>query len=347
MDSVVLIIEGERFEGFRSIRISTTLEHCVSSFQLELTDRWQQDQQPRPIVPGDKCEIYCGHDPVLTGFVDDVEPSYDAESYVVRIYGRSTASDLVDCSSKRKQYQEQSLEQLTKTECQPFGIDVIVETDTGQPFKSITRDAGESIFEFLEMASRYRAVRFMNTPKGELAIIEPGSRRAAVGLELGKNILEARGFFSNRERFNEVTVLAQQPGAVWDAKGISEPKGVAQNPNVTRYRPLTILSQEPGNAAACKTRAQWQVNVQQGRAHQVSYLVNGWREKTGGTLWQINTLTTVNDPWIGINKEWLIVACNYMLDQKAYLCELTLAPLEGYKLSAITQPEDDLGWGHV
>ncbi|MCW0135736.1 hypothetical protein OIU92_00220 [Escherichia coli] len=53
---------------------------------------------PRVIREGQPCTVRLGADTVLTGYIDDFIPSYDAENVEIRVMGRDKTGDLVDCS---------------------------------------------------------------------------------------------------------------------------------------------------------------------------------------------------------------------------------------------------------
>jgi len=68
---VRLLVNGQEYGGWKSVRISAGIEHQARDFDLEVTDRWPgQSTIPRRIQPGDSCQVFIGQDLVLTGYVD-------------------------------------------------------------------------------------------------------------------------------------------------------------------------------------------------------------------------------------------------------------------------------------
>ena len=95
---VRLLVGGEEFGGWLSVRIETGIERQARSFDLEVTDVWPGATEiPRRIRPGDACELYIGTDRVATGYVDGTPIRYDGRSVTVAVRGRSKTADLVDC----------------------------------------------------------------------------------------------------------------------------------------------------------------------------------------------------------------------------------------------------------
>ena len=56
---------------------------------------------------------------------------------------------------------------------QPYGISVAVETDIGAPFRKFRIDEGETVFEAVERACRFRAVLPLSDGAGNLILGSP------------------------------------------------------------------------------------------------------------------------------------------------------------------------------
>jgi len=98
IDTVRLLVNGQEYAGWRSVRITAGIERQARDFALEVTDQWPgQTDIPRRVQPGDACQIYLGADLVLTGYVDATPIRYDGNSVSVAVRGRSKTADLVDC----------------------------------------------------------------------------------------------------------------------------------------------------------------------------------------------------------------------------------------------------------
>jgi prophage tail gpP-like protein len=346
-EDLILVVEGERYRGWQRIRVSRSIERGAHSFDLTLTQDLDKGKI-RPVKAGQAATVLIDNDLVVTGYIDSVKPNYDAKSYTIQVSGRSKVGDLIDCSSQRKQYKGQTLLDIAKAECEPFGIKVTADVDVGAPFSHTpTRDAGESVFEFIEQLARYRGVRLMSDAKGDLLLTRAGTKRTQVALKLGDNILSAKGDFSHLDLFSEYTVLAQQPAADFslDAEAISAPSHTLKDDRIKRYRPRVIHSQQPGNAQDCKVRAEWQRNTQYGNSRGVVYTVNGWRQKPNGRLWDVNELVPVEDHFQSISGDRLIAEVQLIIDDKGQRTELKVMPKEAFDLVPLPEPKaEDDGW---
>lgn len=351
MSDIQLKIDGVIHAGWKEARVGFSMDSIANSFELTLTDKWSEDSKPRPIKLGAACEILIDKTKVLTGYVDDVLPEYDATDHLVIVAGRTKSGDLVDSSHPGKQFKNRNIKQLADELCKPFGINVVVAEgiDIGAAFKSIEIETGETIFEFLEQAARIRALRLMSDIDGNVVITRASKNRITTPLILGENILSASGEFSMSDRFSEITVSGSKDGDD-DGWGVAAAhiEGKYSDSfltNLKRHRPAFILADGSVTIADCKKRAQWEVLTRHGRGQSIVYTVNGWHHDAG--IWQPNVLVPVVDSYMGIDKDLLITEVQLIMDDKGQRAELRVMPREGFELTGLPEPEadDDIGWG--
>ncbi len=338
MDELTLVIDGNRFTGWETILITRSMEQGPHEFELQLTNAWRLSSH-RHIREGFEATLYCGNDLVITGFIDDVNPDYDAQKQTLVVRGRSKLGDLVDCSTLAKQFKNQTLDAIAREICKPFGIDVVVDTDVGKPFESVTKDDGQAPWEFLDYLARIRAVRLMGDERGRLVLTRAGNELAKTELVLGKNIERANGNFSSRERFGEYLVVAKN-GASYDSHNDTvHVQAKAADLHVRRYRPIAIVADDDCTRGDCQSQADWQRNTHFGRGNQIVYTVRGWRD-AGANLWTPNTRVPISDGYMGINEERLIVEVRLHLDEGGQYTELQVMPREAMELIALPEPKE-------
>ncbi|HGY4246166.1 TPA: phage baseplate assembly protein, partial [Citrobacter freundii] len=207
MEMVVLEVDGQQWDGWTEMSITSSLEAVAGEFDLTVTTQWSE-ASPRVIKQGMPCIVRLGKDTVLTGYIDDFIPSYDAENMSIRVMGRDKTGDLVDSSVVHKsgQWKGVRLELLATEICKPYGISVISETDTGETFGSVVLEQGETAFDLLDRLAKQRGVLLTADGLGNLIITRASTKRAGVPLIFGTNILAARGRFSWRERNSQYIV---------------------------------------------------------------------------------------------------------------------------------------------
>jgi len=306
---IILEVGGQRYGGWKSIDISRGLEQCAGTFRLSVTDRWPQQNEPRGIKAGAACRVTIDGRAVITGYVDDVEVSWSATSHEYRVSGRDKTADLVDCCPPSLQLKGADLPALARRWAGLFGIEVMVEAECNKAVPGFKTEEGETCFEMLERLARANAVMLTSDGDGRLVITRAGTRKAAAALQMGGNLLRLALSSSMKDRFSEVTVKGQSAGSdTWDGPGNAQAKGTATDPNVLRYRPLTVIAEQEEFGSAA-TRARHEVAVRYGKGHQARALVNGWY--AGTELWQPNRLADILDgsgqamaTWLIVNVSW-------------------------------------------
>ena len=332
-----LSIGRERFEGWTTVSVTHSIEQAASSFDLSLTDRWAANQEPRQVRPGDASSLLLEGVPLIKGWIDSARPRYSATSRALQVTGRALTCDLVDCSIPVDggQYRGLSLVKLARTLCQPFGIEVVNQVgDAEQPLSSDWQiEPGESAFESLERAARFARCLLTCDPAGRLVITRAGTAVLPVHLRLGENILEAEADYDHRDRFSEYAVLGDTASGGdaddWDGEATTQQKGTARDPDIHRYRPLTLLGEDNLDSYKAGLRADWEMRRRRARACRVEITVAGWRMPGSQQLWPINQQVPVTCPWLG-NALLLITSVNFTLNQDGTRTRLSLMPREGF-----------------
>jgi len=327
---IILEVDGQRYGGWKSIDISRGLEQCAGMFRLAVTDRWPQQAQARPIVAGAACRVTIDGEAVITGYVDDVEASWEAAAHEYSVSGRDKTADLIDCCPPSLQLKGADLPSLARRWAGLFGIEVLVEAECNKAAPGFKTEEGETCFEMLERLARANAVMLTSDGQGRLVITRAGTRKAATALQLGSNLLRLSMSTSVKDRFSEITVKGQSAGSdSWDGSTNAQARGTARDDNVPRYRPLTLIAEQEEFGSAT-TRARHEVAIRYGKGNQAQALVNGWH--AGAELWQPNRLADLVDDKGNLFATWLIVSVNWRMDDRGCLAALTLAPREAYEL---------------
>lgn len=343
---VRLCINGRKYGGWKTVRVGRSIEQVAGIFQLTVTEKWPDQPLQRKIKPGDACTLEVDGAVVITGFVDTVEPRYDAEKHDIRVIGRDKTGDLVDCSAQYQQGQikGRNLAQIADALAGPFGIEIITDTDIGASFKSFSLQEGETIFESLDRAAKHRGVLIVTPGDGTLKIVRASTEVLPVSLELGKNILSARATFSHRDRFNRYVVKGSTAGDDF-LFGEAAAHNIAEvtDTEIRAPRVSVTVAEDNADLATCNKRAQWQRNTAIARSVRVVYLVQGWTYDAKN-LWRPNVNVHVRDAFLGIDMNLLIVAVAFVLDADGTRTELTLARREAYDLIPIPEPTREELW---
>ena len=123
--TIALSIGGRIHQGWTEATVTRSLETLCSTFQMSLSERDAGETTPRLVSPGDGCTVAVDGEQVLRGYVDEVRPRYDSGDHMISVRGRDATADLVDCSaaSKPGEWQDSTLDQITRVLVAPFGIE--------------------------------------------------------------------------------------------------------------------------------------------------------------------------------------------------------------------------------
>lgn len=339
MSEVALIVDGTRHLGWLDVQIRRSLDAMADSFEVGLTEKWSATSAAPRLRPGQPVRVEIDGEPVLTGYLDQVLPNYDARKHELVITGRSKTADLVDSSSTATPWEtSRTVLQIARQVAEPFGIEVVAEADVGAPLRGLEVEPGQTFAEALTQIASYRALLLVADTQGRLVITRPPRDRLTTELALGENIRAASGAFSDRDRFSEVIVQGQgvSNDSFWGTSSAAA-EGRAQDDRVSRYRPTVVLCDTSVDARSCRQRAEWEVRRRWGQSRGVTYTVAGWRHQDG--LWRPGDLVPIRDPWMGLDGvEWLITEVQLLLDERGERSEIRVAPPSAYDLEAQPEP---------
>lgn len=341
-DPVILQIGSQRHQGWQEVRLRLSLEQIADSFDLTLTERWSDAGDVRPVKPGEACTVSIGEDLVVTGYVDEVLPNYDATSHTIVASGRSMAGDLVDCSGRDRRFVGKTLLQIVTALAEPFGIEVIDNINASRPFQEFVIEDGQPVSEAIERAAQIRGVRIVSDAQGRLVITHAEQRRITTPLELGGNILRGSGTFSDRDRFNTYIVEGQTPGGdFWFGDDAAGPSAQATDPRIRKPRTTLIICDTPADNADCSARAELEARMRWARGRGVTYTVKTWRHEQG--VWRPGDLVFVRDAYLGLNEQLLISDVQLVENNQGRAAELRVVPPAAF--APVPVPEETTGRG--
>jgi prophage tail gpP-like protein len=350
-DRPILLVEGKRYLGWTSLRVTRALDRAAADFSLDIAESWPGLTESWSLAPFNPVQLLLGDegDLVLTGYIDRVAPGVDADRATVAVAGRSKTCDLIDCTPEiaGTEFRRSTLPAIARALCAPFGIEVVEEVDTGAAFPVEGFDRGDTAYETIERLARLRAVLATDDPQGRLVLTRATTtRRASTDLVLGQNVEAAEAELNGAKRFSRYLVLAQQPSAVaWDREGDgdaededrterpgSSPQPAVQatteDATVPRYRPRIFRAEGAADAASATARAAWAAKTAAARAVRCTVTVQGWRQGDG-RLWQVNELVMARIPRLQLDREMLVAALTFHASvEQGRVTELVLTPPE-------------------
>lgn len=336
---VTLTVDGLVHSGWLSLRLAHSIEAAASKFTLQLTERWSGDKRlERRIRPAERCTVALDGEEVLSGHIDGVDADYDATRHTLSVTGRDLVGDLVDGAAAIEppfEWRAIKLDELARRVCAPYGIEVLANVDCGAPFPRAAIQPGETAWEVIERGCRQRGLIATGDGRGRLLITKAGAAGEAAGmLRLGGedgNILSAMGRFDWSGRHDLVVVRGQGESNGGEGGNAGQGEARARDAEVTRHRPKLLLAEAAGEGVTFQRRADWEVITCAARSRRLTYRVPGWRGRTG-RLWRPNTMVRVQDAYLGLEREMLIVSVAWTLDDQGTVTEIEVAPREAFEI---------------
>ena len=337
---VSLLVNDKVYTGWENARVARSMDFLSSTFDLDVTQAGDFVLSDWQIKMGDVVKVKYGESEVLTGYVEDLNTSYDDKSHTIQVSGRDKTGDLVDCprTNQRKQWDNLSILQLCTQLCSPFGV--TVQVDASARTAAAKKEAqwnyteGDAILESLKRLCLKQGIIPLSHGDGKLILTKLGTEYAADRIERGINILTGGLKQSNKERFSEYHTKGFGFGNDnKQTKDFIHPKGDASDSVVGRYRPFVIMTEGASTFGNCKDRAKWESQLRAGNSRSLTYVLAGW-EQSNGVLWKLNTLVKVKDPTWAIEGEFLINSIGFESGSGGSLVALGLVSKQKYEASA-------------
>jgi prophage tail gpP-like protein len=351
MPDLVLTVNGLQFSGWKTARITRSLEAIAGGFELSVSDRWREGQEPWQIFPEDICTLTLAGQRVISGYVDRQTPAYSAGEHSLSVAGRDKTAALVDCSALGPPWEYLSTPALTILQrlAEPFGVTVALQsglTLSRLPEK-VTINPGDSAFSVMETICRKLGVLAVSDGAGGVLILRPGSTCAATALVEGENILSASGTFDASGRYRRYVVLGQSQGTdQYTGESAAAVRGEATDAAVLRgSRVLVVRAEGNVTAALARQRAEWEAAVRAARGDTGTISVQGWTQGDG-TLWPLGAVVEVRSPRLGVDGEMLITETVFEVGEGGTTTQLTLRRPDAYLPESVA-PRGDQQWEEI
>ncbi len=335
MPEIALVVGGLRYEGWKSVRVTRSIESLAGSFALDVSDRWGNGEL-WPIAEEDPCRVEIDGDVVIDGYVDKRSLSASATARTLSYTGRDRAAALVDCSAivasgsvkgSKWTFLNIDVVGLATAIAKPFGIPVSVQPGLGAVLtkdKKVVVHPGDSCFEVISRAAAAAGVLVVSDAAGGIVITRAGTARASSLIE-GQNILTASAEYDGSDRFHRYLISSQIPGTDEASGEATRIQAEAIDQGVRRADRVILIRPEKGYSIPdSRRRADWEARIRAARAEKVTATVLGWKQPDG-KLWPVNTLARVRaSRSIGVDGDMLISQVEYTIGDGGQITQLSL-----------------------
>jgi prophage tail gpP-like protein len=335
-NDLTLVIEGQEIP-LMSGRVVLTMDTCAHGWSG--TTVWTPDNPERYELfkpyQYREAAVYIAGQLLIRGYLYKVSPKIDSRGRVIDLAGWSFTADAVDSTIKPPLEESNvTLEERARSLLEPMGIEVIFFADEDPPFKRVTANEEDKIFDHLADLAKQRGMLFTSTAQGRalftqtIAVDPSGSV-----VEDFPPYMEVSIDFDGRERFNAYRVTASSP------KKNSKVE-VSIDDKVPRSR-FTVLSANDNEENDLQKTADWARSKALADAMTINFPVNSWFTPLG-TLWEPNTIFTVISPTIFAPNgfDFLIRSVEFILGEDGATAVLGLVPPSVYTGGELIEPWD-------
>jgi len=347
---ITIEVEGVRYTHFKEISISSFLDSFADEFNITAT---ADELTNFPIKQRAKCRALINDIPIVTGFIETIEISYDAGSHDIRITGSDKTVDVTDgtCGDGivfEGEITFKSFIELVLKKSDITGIKVINEVADIKTLKEGEAQAGEvgeTIFAFIERIARKLQVILTSDGNGDI-VITRSSTQSVSGFQLinrldnpTNTILSASRTLNDKGRFNRYIAKSQTSST----NLFSDPQPSSQTVNKeggatdSEIRPTRILRFEAESATETEgvsDRATWEANIRRIRSESYEVVVAGHTIPGTDTPIPVNRLIKVDDIFADISAVMLINRVTYNLSEGASNTTIGLVTKDAYTVQA-------------
>jgi len=326
-----LEVKGVQYDNFISASCEIRLDALSNTFSFEAS---LPEGEPLPFKGGDPVKVLVDGELALTGSIEIIEVTYNADNHVVTVSGRDKTGDLLDSSIDALadlRADNLTLKNVIETIIDNIGADItVIDNANPEPFNPAediaSPEAGDNAFAFIEKFSRKRQVLLTSDANGNVVIetnrgqTAEGSIQHIIGAS-DNNVLASEFRFDTTGRFNIYKFASQLNPAALNSAGDTDPtsivdqSGGVSDAEIRAGRQLILVAESPFSSTQDEKRAKWELDIRRARGLIYSATVPGFRVGGDtGDLWKINRLYQIVDDYLGKQEPMLANSITFSID---------------------------------
>lgn len=304
--------------AFERAAVSYSANQAARAFAFTVTDgggaAWG-------FMPGTPVTVSANGQLILTGYINKMTPSFDANNHTVEVSGTSKGRDSVKSAAEhdKGEWRNKTPLQIAQ-ELDKQGVGFT--SDVEQPTIEYARlHPMENVFDAVERMTRRYPMLFQGMPDGSIKMTKGGTGGMNSPLIEGQNILGGSATFDDSDQHSEYKVKGQRVYGV-DKKSL-QIVATSQDSSVKRHLPKHIHQESDIDQDSAQKRADHHKNRQQGESVSASIKTQSWFD-SGGQLWIANALVFVMSPTLKLNQQMLIKSVSLTQDKGGSFAQLSL-----------------------
>jgi prophage tail gpP-like protein len=318
---VSVAVGGMEYSSFERVTVTYAANQAARAFAFTVSDGEAPWADQWNFMPGTPVTVSANEQLLVTGYVNRMTPSFDAEHHTVEVSGTSKGADSVKSSAEHKkgEFRDKTIIQIAQ-ELDKQGVGF--KTDIQQPKIEYFRlNPMETVFGAVERLARRHPMLLQGMPDGSIKLTKGGMGGMNAPLIQGVNILGGSATFDDTDQHSEYKVKGQRVFGV-DKKALRI-VATEKDSGVKRHLPKHVHQESDIDEETAGKRAKHHKNRQQGESVTASIKTQSWFDGAG-MLWQANALVFVACPILKLNNQMLIKSVSLTQDNSGSFAQLSL-----------------------
>jgi prophage tail gpP-like protein len=307
--------------AFEHAAVSYSANQAARAFAFTVTDATDALGAAWNWMPGTEITVSANGQLIVTGYINKMTPSFDANHHTIEISGTSKGADSVKSAAEhdKGEFRNQTPLQVANTlDKQGVGFT----SDADQPQVEYFRlNPNETVFGAIERMTRRYPMLLQGMPDGSIKMTKGGSGGSNSPLIEGVNILGGSASFDDSDQHSEYKVKGQR--VYGTTKGSLQIVATSKDSSVKRHLPKHVHQETDIDQDTAQKRADHHKNRQQGESVTASIKTQSWFD-SGGQLWNANGLVYVQSPMLKLSQQMLIKSVSLVQDQTGSFAQLSL-----------------------
>jgi len=304
-----LVVAGGRFRDWESVWVQHRAGEPFAFFQFTAAERepFANRWQAVRFYPDDHVIITLGGKLAMNGIITIRQVAYDKKTHGVQLQGKGITHWAAKSSveSKTGSFDMKNLVQIAKEVLAPYPSPLkVVGAVDPTPFKRVSNQPGETVWDFLERLARPRGAVLSSDHLGNFKLLGDAEADVEAVLMEGYNILKCQAIIDKDPFHKKYSAIGSTGNDKGDEKTPSQAGEMMASTGGSApvySHKITPAEQPVWGTPELQSRAEAEALWHEGAIIEVNITVQGWK-KPNGDLWRIEEVYQVTSAMISLNE---------------------------------------------